>query len=57
MYIIYLHYVSDTVQGCIYNVYKVSFSTGSVQQIMPKLLVNWFEYCFIYDKFVACEEF
>jgi hypothetical protein len=27
--------VFDTVQGCIYNIYKASFSAGSVQQIMP----------------------
>jgi hypothetical protein len=26
--------VFDTVQECIYNIYKVSFSPGSVQQIM-----------------------
>jgi hypothetical protein len=28
----------DTVQGCIYNIYKAPFSPGSVQQIMPWLL-------------------
>jgi hypothetical protein len=40
MYIKYLRKiftlpVFDTVQGCIYNIYKASFSPGSVQQIMP----------------------
>jgi hypothetical protein len=40
MYIRYLHKiftlsVFETVQGCIYNIYKASFSPGSVQQIMP----------------------
>jgi hypothetical protein len=33
--------VFDTVQGCIYNIYKASFSPGSVQQIMPYLLVAY----------------
>jgi hypothetical protein len=27
--------VFDTVQGCIYNIYKASVSPGSAQQIMP----------------------
>jgi hypothetical protein len=27
--------VFDKVQGCICNIYKASFSPGSVQQIMP----------------------
>jgi hypothetical protein len=40
MYIRYLHKIFtlsgfDTVHGCIYNIYKASFSLGSVQQIMP----------------------
>jgi hypothetical protein len=46
MYIRYLHKiftlpVFDTGQECIYNIYKASFSPGSVQQIMPKLLVAY----------------
>jgi hypothetical protein len=44
MYTRYLHKiftlsVFDTVQGCIYNMYKATFSPGSIQQIMPYLLV------------------
>jgi hypothetical protein len=38
---IFTIYVFDTVQECIYNIYKASFSPGSVQQIMPKLLVAY----------------
>jgi hypothetical protein len=33
--------VFDTVQECIYNIYEASFSPGSVQQIMPQLLVAY----------------
>jgi hypothetical protein len=41
MYVRYLHKiftlsVFDTVQECIYNIYKASFSPGAVQQIMPR---------------------
>jgi hypothetical protein len=34
---VYISYLSlfDTVQSCVYNIYKASFSPGSVQQIMP----------------------
>jgi hypothetical protein len=46
MYIRYLHKiftlsVFDAVQECMYNIYKASFSPGSVQQIMPQLLVAY----------------
>jgi hypothetical protein len=30
--------VFDTVQGCMHNIYKASFSPGSVQHIMPYAL-------------------
>jgi hypothetical protein len=33
--------VFDTVQGCVYNIYKASFSPGSVHHIMPQLPVAY----------------
>jgi hypothetical protein len=46
MYIRQLHKiftlsVLDTVKECIYNIYKASFSSGSVRQIMPQLLIAY----------------